>query len=233
MGLSAEYVRKILAYFRGNVFPEEKRFLDSEVCRLITADLSESDGGVKQEYLDFIPTVQMQEKTGRQVRRIASELILTLLLPDFGAALRIDSLICSLLGGLSDPANYHHTRVTLDAVGESLIFSRISRLIEEQNGRISRAELERRLNYSGHHINYIVGKYSGMCLYDYCMGFCMKKAARDLKNTTASVSEIASGLGFSNRTHFYSLFKKAYGLTPRQYRAAHAGAAQTQTSGNA
>ena len=32
------------------------------------------------------------------------------------------------------------------------------------------------------------------------------------------IGAIMSRLGFSNRTHFYDLFKKKYGMTPNEYR---------------
>lgn len=158
---------------------------------------------------------------GQEMRVMAESMILSLLFPDYGSALKVDGLLCSFLGKLSDAANYHHTRVTLDYSGDFLLFSRIGRLLEERNGRITRAELEERLNYSGHHINYIVNKYAGMCLYDYAMTFCLKKAARDFGDTDESVSDIISRLGFTNRTHFYHLFRRIYGMTPKEMRAKH------------
>lgn len=86
---------------------------------------------------------------------------------------------------------------------------------------MSRHELEVSLNYSSDYLNRIVNKYAGMCLFDYGMTFCLKKAEYLLTNTTDSISEIAQKLQFSNRTHFYSLFKKRYGLTPKEYRDQH------------
>ena len=35
---------------------------------------------------------------------------------------------------------------------------------------------------------------------------------------TLSVSEIALQLKFTNRTHFYELFRQKYGMTPQQWR---------------
>lgn len=83
---------------------------------------------------------------------------------------------------------------------------------------MTRAELEKVLNYSGDYLNRIVNKYAGMCIFDYGMTFCLKKAALLLSSTEESISSIASSLHFSNRTHFYSLFKKHYGITPKEYR---------------
>lgn len=86
---------------------------------------------------------------------------------------------------------------------------------------MSRSELERLLNYSGDYLNRIVNKYAGMCLYDYGMTFCLKKAAKYLTETNESIGAIANRLQFTNRTHFYSLFKEKYGVTPKEYRQLH------------
>jgi AraC-like DNA-binding protein len=86
---------------------------------------------------------------------------------------------------------------------------------------MSRVELEQQLNYSGDYLNRIVNKYSGMCLFDYGMNFCLKKAAQYLIETNESINTIATRLNFSNRTHFYNLFKGKYGVTPKEYRQLH------------
>ena len=39
-----------------------------------------------------------------------------------------------------------------------------------------------------------------------------------LKESNLSVSEIAPQLKFTNRTHFYYLFRKKYGMTPQEWR---------------
>ena len=102
-----------------------------------------------------------------------------------------------------------------------MIFARISHLIEERNGRVTRNELARQLNYSGDYINRIVNKFTGLCLFDYSMNFCMKKAADELVHSEKTIGEIANGLHFSNRTHFYKLFKEKYGVTPKEFRTAN------------
>lgn len=50
------------------------------------------------------------------------------------------------------------------------------------------------------------------------MTLCFKKAERLLKESNLSVSEIALQLKFTNRTHFYYLLRKKYGMTPQEWR---------------
>ena len=138
------------------------------------------------------------------------------------ASINFKGLFSLLIANLSNESYYHCTEVLLENNSDALIFSRISHLIEERNGRISRDELARQLNYSGDYINRIVNKFTGLCLFDYSMNFCMKKAAYELTHSDKSITDIASELHFSNRTHFYKLFEEKYGMTPKVYRQRHA-----------
>ena len=46
-----------------------------------------------------------------------------------------------------------------------------------------------------------------------------KKAAEELLYSQKTINEIAEELHFSNKTHFYKLFKEKYGITPKEFRA--------------
>ena len=48
-----------------------------------------------------------------------------------------------------------------------------------------------------------------------------------------SLQEISEELGFSNRTQFYKLFRKQYGITPKEYRAQRSAGDQGRVSATA
>ncbi len=133
----------------------------------------------------------------------------------------IKGMLLELFGYLSDPAQYHFTSVHVEADNDFLLFSHISHLLEDTDGRITRSQLEEILHYSGNYLNSIVKKYTNLCLFDYGQTFCMKKAASLLCKTDDSVLEIMEKLQFTNTTHFYKCFKKQYHMTPREYRIAN------------
>ncbi|AJE45509.1 helix-turn-helix domain-containing protein [Celeribacter indicus] len=56
---------------------------------------------------------------------------------------------------------------------------------------------------------------------DYVNRLRMDYAARQLKGTPDSLTEIAEEIGIQNMSHFHRLFRTRFGMTPRQYRVKH------------
>lgn len=225
IGIAPDFVTTLFHSVQNALFSTEKKIYSSTLYEFITADLTHTG---KRGYLDFIPACQNRNAAAR-LHQIAEAMMQTLLFPSFGASYQLCGQLCSFMSGLSAPDEYHCTALCLDTNSDFLLFSRITRLFEESDGRMTRTELEQLLHYSGDYLNRIVNKFTDMCLYDYGLTFCMKKAAHYLTETSESISAIAAKLRFSNRTHFYALFKEKYGVTPKQYRQMHSslGAAFT------
>jgi AraC-like DNA-binding protein len=49
----------------------------------------------------------------------------------------------------------------------------------------------------------------------------MEEARRLLQTSRLTVKQIINGVGVEDKSHFAREFKKAYGLSPSAYRAAH------------
>ncbi len=49
----------------------------------------------------------------------------------------------------------------------------------------------------------------------------LKKAVRLLTDTTENIESIMGTIGYSNKTHFYAIFKEKYNQTPSNYRKTH------------
>ncbi|MCM3781487.1 helix-turn-helix domain-containing protein [Neobacillus mesonae] len=64
-------------------------------------------------------------------------------------------------------------------------------------------------------------KEQGMSISDYILHTRMTKAMELLRSTDATVTDIASKVGYYNYPHFTKMFKKQTGLTPQQYRKQH------------
>ena len=223
LGFSAEYMTELLRSDGAGNGIQEGRITDTALSRFIMEDI-QSPG--RKAYLDFIPTCQ-NKRSLRTLHRLSEALIDTMMFPKFGSSHITQGLLCYILQYLSSQEDYHCSLMELSSDRDYLLFARVEHLLEENDGRISREELSKILNYSGDYLNRIVKKYSGMSLHEYGMKICMKKAANLLAKTSRSVSEIASDLQFTNRTYFYKLFTAQYGITPREYRAKKQKAAGT------
>lgn len=214
LGLSVPFIEELFASCQSSFFSKEREIMQSSLYQFICGDIKTPG---QKAYLDFIPTCQ-NPNNDDMMHAYAQNLIQTMLFPNFGSSYQVKALICQLLQYLSSPQNYHCTLMELSKSSDFLLFSRISHLLEENDGRISRTALERSLNYSGNYLNRIINKYTGMCLFDYGMIFCMKKAEYYLANTDEPIADIVNHLHFSNKAHFYSIFKEKYGMTPNEYR---------------
>lgn len=214
LGFSVDFITNLLNLNYSAYFTEESRIRNTVLYDFIIDDIN-SPG--RKAYLDFIPTLHNTMPL-EALHKLAESLITNIMFPKFGSTYIINGLLCSVLQYLSDPQYYHCTCAELDNSSDYLLFSRVEHFLEENDGRISRAELSRKLNYSGDYLNRIVNKYTGMCLHDYGMHFCMKKAAYYLSSTDEPISSIMTKLSFSNRTYFYKLFKEHHGMTPQEYR---------------
>lgn len=214
IGLSVQLISEILNFYTVGHFKEEQQILNDPIFKFMGSDIQASKGKI---YFDFFPAPN-HSRHSKILFEIVELMINTMLFPRFGASYILRGAICRLIQYLTDKDNYNMSQVQLDSREDFLLFSRITHLLEDHHGRISRKELENILNYSGSYINKVVKKYAGTSLFDYSMSFCMKRAEYLLKNTNRSVASIMSELHFSNTTHFYELFEKVHGCPPGQFR---------------
>ena len=76
----------------------------------------------------------------------------------------------------------------------------------------------------GYHPNYIsalLHKETGRTFSEILLEKRMNRAVLLMRNTTLSLEEISSMLGYSNHSNFYKAFKTYYGSTPREYVLKH------------
>ena len=89
-------------------------------------------------------------------------------------------------------------------------------------------ELSDELFLSKYYLCRIFKEYSGFTITEYINIFRIKKAAQMLENSSASISEVASALGYDSVTYFERVFKKFMNVTPLKYKKTH----QTITFGH-
>ena len=83
---------------------------------------------------------------------------------------------------------------------------------------ISISSLAQTLNMSDTNFCNTFKKVTGVSPKEYITDLKMNRAEEMLRNK--NVTEVAYDLGYESISHFISLFKKKYGLTPKQYKSA-------------
>ena len=84
--------------------------------------------------------------------------------------------------------------------------------------RYSATDLQAVLGYSSAHLNRLFKEHFDTTPYEYLHRHKFQYARNLLQNTDMSIHEIADAIGYSNLSHFFSGFKKHYGMTPGQCR---------------
>lgn len=73
------------------------------------------------------------------------------------------------------------------------------------------------LNMQKRKVTLIFKKYSNCSIAEYLNDFRMEKAKELLETTDFYIDQIADKVGIDNSNYMYSLFKKKFGITPREF----------------
>lgn len=82
-------------------------------------------------------------------------------------------------------------------------------------------ELARRVSLSRSRFQHLFKAETGTSPAHYLRDLRLDRARELLETSLLSIKQVMAGVGISDKSHFVREFKKAYGLTPTQYRAAH------------
>ena len=110
------------------------------------------------------------------------------------------------------------------AKSENIIEGRDERIMEIMNyiqnnyADVTMDVLAEKFGLSKPYLSKYIKEKSGMTFQDAVKAARMKKARRLLKESNQTVESIAASVGYENVEHFNRLFKKAYEMTPVQFR---------------
>jgi len=71
---------------------------------------------------------------------------------------------------------------------------------------ISRAQLHRKMK-----------EITGISTSEFIRNLRLEQAARLIKERKINITQVAYSVGFNNQTHFSTVFKKHFGMTPTEY----------------
>lgn len=90
---------------------------------------------------------------------------------------------------------------------------------EFTNPALSLNTIADRVNLSPRYLGNIFKKHRFIPVADYIDNIRLKYASELISNSDETINVIMDKSGFLSRSHFYNLFKQAYGVTPNQYRS--------------
>lgn len=108
---------------------------------------------------------------------------------------------------------------TMEQIDDDLV-SQILRYISDNLMDVNREAVAEHFGYSYSYITTVLQTATGMSFSKLKNTLRIQKAELLLRTTDSPVTSIAHISGFSNITSFYEMFRKAYGMSPMEYRAA-------------
>ncbi|WP_020617311.1 AraC family transcriptional regulator [Paenibacillus daejeonensis] len=83
---------------------------------------------------------------------------------------------------------------------------------------LSLQSIAEHLKMSPAYVGRLFKQYEQCSVGDYLNSYRLEKACELLVGSSYNVKEVADYLGFNNASYFITLFKKKYGMTPKEYR---------------
>ena len=83
---------------------------------------------------------------------------------------------------------------------------------------ISSGDIAAAAGFSPNHLSKKFRESAGIGVHEYLVFIRLQHAALELISTRDSITQIALRCGFSDSNYFKDVFKKKYGMTPREYR---------------
>ena len=83
---------------------------------------------------------------------------------------------------------------------------------------ITTAEVADQIGFSPNYLSRRFRQETGIGLHEYIVFIRLNHAAQELMSTGDSITTVALRCGFSDSNYFKDVFKKKYGVTPREYR---------------
>ncbi|MBE7721240.1 response regulator transcription factor [Lacrimispora indolis] len=103
-------------------------------------------------------------------------------------------------------------------IGNLLVVKAIQYIEVHYGGKITLKDMARELHLSPNYLCELFKRHTGKNLMEYVTEYRMQKAKFYLNHVEYKVADVAEMVGYKEAKYFSSAFKKAYGITPLEYR---------------
>ena len=214
-----DFIRDLIeeetAAFR-NVPEKYTRFLESGLIKMLQ-EANQKDSQIRKNYFDCLPVIP-QERILQEIYPLLNSLIRELCSGDPGSVSMVHGYFLKLLKLLCDPQMYYVSSISSTLSKKDFLAEKVCHILESRHGRVFSSTLSDMLHYNKEYLNRIVKERTGKTISQYRQMIVLWEARRLLEETDLSISEIMAQLELSNRSFFYSMFRKEYGITPAEYR---------------
>lgn len=108
--------------------------------------------------------------------------------------------------------------------GKSQIVAKALQYINKNySGKISLKDIETNLHVNSSYFSTLFKHEMGVTFTDYLNSLKVERACTLLTNTNLSIIDVSLSTGFDDQSYFTKVFKKAKGITPKEYRSSHSG----------
>ena len=114
---------------------------------------------------------------------------------------------------------FEHTEVFCHNRQEHLV-SQILHYIDDNYTAGTLSDAAQLFNYDISILSREIRRQTGKTFTELLQNKRMTQAATLLRTTSLTIDAVSRAVGYENISYFHRLFRTAYGMTPRQYRAA-------------
>jgi len=152
------------------------------------------------------------------VRNYAEMIMCEYFDPDLCSDGTIETLVPALFNELFRVWRARGGKKILREPEETKSIWKILRYIQTNYADATLASTAHRFGYSPNYLSTLITKTTGSSFTEIKYKECMNQASLMLLNTDMSVVDVAQSVGFLNITHFYSVFRKNFDMTPADFR---------------
>jgi AraC-like DNA-binding protein len=156
--------------------------------------------------------IHLPTQKGSPIRTILEMMVMEYADPKEDTQILLKSMLQTLLLAIS-----RRYRLEKMEGGGKSISAKIMEYMDSHSNVVTLQKIAEHFSYHPNYISSLLHKETGRKFTEILLEKRMERAALLLRNTTLSIEEISSLLGYSNHSNFFKAFKEYYKKTPREY----------------